>query len=401
MRNPVILCTAIAFVNVCPSPATATEPRVFVLDGRHLERTREQIRQRPADFEDVLEVIRSKADEALEGGPWTVLDKPLIPPSGDKHDYYSVGPYWWPDPDEPDGLPYIRRDGEVNPDRRKYDNAGMSRMRGAVLSLAYGWYFVGEAAYAERAAALLRSWFLLPATRMNPHLEYGQAIPGRVEGRGIGIIDTVGLMDLVDAVGLLESAAAWSSADQQQLQEWFREYAHWLQTSEHGQDEANTSNNHAVFYDAQVAAFCLFAGDEPRAREVLEQVGPRRIATQIEVDGTMPHELARTKSFSYTLYNLRGFLYLARLGEHVGVDLWTFRTGDGRSLERALDWLAPFVLEKKEWTHEQITRFEPAKAALLYLRAGPNLDKPEYAQIGAMVDDPVSMLMWSDRQGDR
>ncbi len=376
------------------SAAMAQTPRVFILDADHLARRQQEVRERPQDFEPVLRIIRRYADEALARGPWSVLDKPLTPPSGDKHDYYSVGPYWWPDPDKPDGLPYIRRDGKVHPDRAKYDNTGMGRTISAVRDLARGWYFTGEPAYAEHAAMLLRNWFLAADTKMNPHLQYGQAIPGRTEGRGIGIIDTAGLIDLVDSVGLLGSSDAWTDDDQRHLQDWFRQYAMWLVNSSHGRDEDATANNHAVWYDAQVASFALFAGDDETVRRVLSQVGPRRIATQIEPDGRMPAELARTKSFDYTSMNTRGFLRLAQLAGNVDVDLWSYQSADGRSLAAALDWLAPYVLEEKPWTYEQIAHISPGRAASLYRQAALHLDNPVYARIGAAVDDPLELLLW-------
>src|SRR5690606_33758828 len=165
------------------------------------------------------------------------------------------------------------------------------------------------------AARLLRVWFLDEATRMNPHLEYGQAVPGRNKGRGIGIIDTAGLPRLVDAVGLLQGSQHWTDVDQQGMQQWFGEYLTWLRESRHGRDEDRTKNNHATWYDVQVAAFALFAGEEHIAREVLEGAGDRRIRTQIEPDGRQPHELARTKSFDYSTMNLRGMFELATLAE--------------------------------------------------------------------------------------
>ncbi len=397
MRTAHALRLLIAFV--LPGLMAVVEaqtPRVFVLDADHLARRQQEVRERPQDFAPVLERIRHEADDALTRGPWSVLDKPHVPPSGDKHDYYSVGPYWWPDPEKPDGLPYIRRDGEVHPDRAKYDNTGMGRTISAVRELARGWYFTQEPAYAERAARLLRTWFLDPATKMNPHLEYGQAIPGLTQGRGIGIIDTTGLIDLVDSVGLLESSDAWTDDDQRQLQQWFGQYVDWLVHSSHGRDEDRTSNNHAVWYDAQVASFALFAGEEETARRMLAQVGPRRIATQIEPDGRMPAELARTKSFSYTSMNTRGFLRLAQLAGNVDVDLWNYRTADGRSLATALDWLAPYVLVEKPWTGKQISRIDPARSASLYRQAALHLDNPVYARIGALVDDPLELFLWPD-----
>ena len=203
---------------------TAESPTVFILDGVHLAEMRLNVLERPQDFAVPLRVIRNDADQALREGPWSVMDKEHVPLSGDKHDYYSVGPYWWPDPSKTDGLPYIRRDGEVNPERYEYDNVGLKKTVAAVDDLATAWYFTNEPKYAHRAAVLLRTWFLDPATKMNPHLQYGQAIPGRTEGRGIGIIDTAQLVYLVDAVGLLRLSEVWPDSDHQKLQAWFREY---------------------------------------------------------------------------------------------------------------------------------------------------------------------------------
>ncbi|MCH5374681.1 MAG: alginate lyase family protein, partial [Planctomycetes bacterium] len=319
-------CLTGAIVLVCSYTAICGEetPRVFLLDGGHLAEARQQMQQSPSQFATCLEAIRQRAEDDLTGGPWSVMDKKHVPPSGDKHDYFSVGPYWWPDPSKPGGLPYIRRDGEVNPERHEYDNVGLKNTVSAVRNLAIAYYFTRDTKYAERASRLLRTWFLDPATLMNPHLEYAQAIPGRTQGRGIGIIDTAQLASLVDAVGLLQASEAWTDSDQSRLQAWFREYLQWLLVSSHGKDEADTENNHAVWYDVQVASFALFVGEKATAGRVLEQVGPRRIATQIEPDGRMPRELARTKSFSYTHMNLRGFLQLDQLAEHVGVDLWNY-----------------------------------------------------------------------------
>lgn len=395
MRFPsLIFVTSLSVVLLTATWATADTPSVFLLDGAHLAEMREKVIGGPRNFGAALRAIRTEADRALREGPWSVMDKKHAPPSGDKHDYYSVGPYWWPDPLKEDGLPYIRRDGEVNPERHEYDNVGLKKTVAAVEDLARAWYFTNEPQYADRAAMLLRTWFLDPATKMNPHLQYGQAIPGRTQGRGIGIIDTAQLIYLVDAVGLLQSSRAWSESDQQELQAWFRAYLHWLRTSSHGKAEARTKNNHAVWYDAQIVSFALFAGNKPMARETLVEVGPRRIASQVEPDGRMPYELARTKSFGYTHMNLRGFLHLARLGEHVDVNLWGYQSADGRSIEAALDWFEPFVDGREDWKWKQISAFTPSSAARLYRRAAKRFDKPEYHALGSIKTDPTTDLLW-------
>lgn len=358
-----------------PAPGT---PRVFLVDPEALAETRRRVAEGDQTLQPALAKLRRDADRALTRGPWSVMDKEAVPPSGDKHDYMSIGPYWWPNPKTPDGLPYVRRDGQTNPERHDYDNVGLGKMANAVETLALAFYLTDHAAYGARAATLLRVWFLAPATRMTPHLEFGQAIPGRCKGRGIGIIDTTRLIRLVDAVGMLAGAEAWTEADHRGLQAWFRAYLRWLRTSGHGKAEARTKNNHGTWYDVQVAAFALFAGEDDLARQVLERAKTRRIASQIQPDGRQPHELARTRTWDYSTMNLRGMFDLATLGDRVGLDLWRYATDDGRSIRKALDFLIPFAAGDKEWRHKQIKTLRPERLAPLLRRAALAYDEPRY-----------------------
>ncbi len=368
-------------------------PRVFLLNADSLVRTRDRVAEGDERLAAAMTKLRQEADEALEAGPFSVTDKEFVPPSGDKHDYMSLGPFWWPDPSKPDGLPYIRRDGEVNPETHAYDRRPLSQMTSAVETLSLAYFLTGHEPYARHAARLLRVWFLDEQTRMNPHLEYGQAIPGRTEGRGIGIIDTAQLSRLVDAVGMLGASPAWRRADQKGLEAWFQQYRAWLRESSHGRDEDRTRNNHATWYDVQVASFALFCGDDKTAGEVLRNVPVRRIATQIEADGRQPLELARTRSWDYSTMNLRGMFALATLGEHVGVDLWNFRTDDGRSIRQALEWLIPYALGEKEWTHRQIRTFDPTNLVPLLRRAAIAYDEPRYEHLAQQIgDDPTDIV---------
>ncbi len=184
----------------------AVVPQVFLLDGKALVETRDRLKSGDEKLGKALKALCDDADASLEAGPFSVMDKPFTPPSGDKHDYVSVGPYWWPDPKKEDGLPYIRKDGEVNPERSKYDNVGMGQVTRHATTLAYAYWFTGDELYAAHAAKLVRAWYMDPATRMNPNLNFGQAIPGRTKGRGIGIIDTTHLPRLLDAAQLLKGS---------------------------------------------------------------------------------------------------------------------------------------------------------------------------------------------------
>jgi hypothetical protein len=364
-----------------PAARAQQPPRVFLLDAKVLVETKRRVTAGDATIAPALGRLRSEADAALNIGPFSVVDNQIVPPSGDKHDYMSIGPYWWPNPDTPDGKPYVRRDGEVNPERNGHDRIPLGRMCDAVDTLALAHYLTGREEYAGRAATLLRVWFLDETTRMNPHLQYGQGIPGRCEGRGIGIIDTACLARLIDSVGMLAGSKAWSPDDQEALQAWFREYLKWVLESEYGRYEARTKNNHGTWYDVQVASYALFVGRRDLAKRVLSEAARRRIARHVEPDGRQPHELARTKSFSYSTMNLRGLCHLAVLGDRVGVDLWGFQTDDGRDIRRALDFLVPYAVGEKPWPYKQITGFHPAGLAPMMRLAAKAYGEPRYGQL--------------------
>lgn len=388
----VILC----FLALCHATAgVAAPPQTFLLSGDRLSELRQRIGQEDPALRDAVKQLRRRADKWLTRGPWSVTEKPFTPPSGDKHDYMSVGPYWWPNPDTDDGLPYVRRDGRTNPERKKYDNVGLNRMIDAVRDLSLAWHLLRDERYAERAAQVLRVWFLDEATRMNPHLNYAQAIPGRVKGRGIGIIDAHDLPQLIDAVGLLQDADAWSDADQQALEKWFDTFLDWMLSSKHGRDEANTKNNHATWYDAQLMSYALFVGQNDKAREIARRFGPRRIATQIKPDGRMPHELKRTRSFDYTAFNLQAFVNVATLSEHVDVDVWGYTADNGTGLRGALDWWGPYVSGEKEWPHKQIKKIDRSRAIGIFRRAAIAYRQPRYERVvdrAARLDDAPPLL---------
>ena len=382
------------------SAAIAAEepPRVFVLDGKTLLDNRQRVRAGDVKLRAALDRLIEDADAKLFAGPFSVTDKLEPPPSGDKHDYRSLGPYWWPDPEKADGLPYIRKDGRVNPERGEVgDAARFKKMQEAVNTLATAWFFTGREEYAAHAARLLRAWYLDPARRMNPNMNYAQAIPGRCEGRGIGIVDASRQPMLIDAVGTLQGSKAWTDKDQQALVDWFEQFLEWMRTSPHGLDEHNTRNNHATQYDAQVASYALFIGKPEIARKVLQAVGARRIDTQIEPDGSQPYELRRTKSWGYSCANTRNFVRLAELGRNVHVDLWGYER-DGRSIKTAIDYLLPYATGEKEWTRTQILPFEPEKLLIPLLQAARHDDTGRYAEVARelLPEDALERLLYAE-----
>jgi hypothetical protein len=332
------------------SPTTSTAaPRVFLLNGEFLSATRQRIHEGDKSFAAALIELEHEAKSALQAGPFSVVEKTNLPPSGDKHDYMSIGPYFWPDPASSNGLPYIRHDGKRNPANRTSNRRDLASLIGNVETLALAWYFTGNEAYANKASQLLRTWFLDPETRMNPNFEFAQAVPGVNTGRGIGLIEMAGMTTLVDSVGLLAGSKSWTPADQRGLQQWFTQFVQWMQESKNGRDEAAAKNNHGTYYDLELTMFALFIGKNEIATNVLRSVPAKRIARQIEPDGREPLELARTNAWGYSVGNLRGLISLAQLGDKYGVDLWHYETADGRSIRRALDCLVAFANREREW----------------------------------------------------
>ncbi len=341
--------------------AQETLPRMFVLDPAVVTGVHNDIRA--GHYAAALRSLRRNADKALTQKPLSVIDKKQTPPSGDKHDYMSLAPYWWPDPKKADGLPYVRRDGEVNPEREEFtDRDHIRTFISSVYTLSTAYYFTIHEPYAEHAAQLLRTWFLDPTTRMNPNVNYGQAIKGKTKGRGAGLIETSGFRFVVDAIGMLEGSQSWTASDQKGMKDWFEQYFTWLRASEVGLDEADSKNNHGTWYDVQCASIALFLGKQDTARAILEEAKTLRIASQVQPDGRMPLELARTKALGYTTMNLDGFCSLASLADRVGIDLWSFTTDDGRSIKRAADWALPFWNGEKSWEYKQIIPFDSTES---------------------------------------
>ncbi|HYE17427.1 MAG TPA: alginate lyase family protein [Tepidisphaeraceae bacterium] len=380
-RRPLVTVLALALTAALAAPAAAERPRVFLLDGAALAAARARVAA--GEEKAAVDRLRADADKALARRVASVMDKTRVPPSGDKHDYTSVGPYWWPDPAKPDGLPYVNRDGQVNPDRTRTDTdaAAFGQTQDAIETLALAWYVTRDERYAAGAAARLRAWFLDPATRMNPNLNFGQAVPGRTAGRGTGVIDTTPLCDTGDAIGLLAGSRAWTEADQRGMVTWFADYLEWLRTSKLGREADATANNHGVWFDVQVACYALFVDRPDVAKTVLGAVKARRIDPQIAADGGMPHELKRTTSLNYTVFTLRAFFALARLGEHVDVDLWNAAGADQAGIRAALDYVAPYADPGQKWPHPQIKPGVPATLGPLLRRAAVVYKEPRYAAL--------------------
>jgi Alginate lyase len=299
---------------------------------------------------DCARVLR-EADGYLAAQPVTVTASRSSRSPGSAHDFYSEGDYWWPDPEHPGG-PYIRRDGFSNPANFTAHREAMVRLSLIVPALTAAWKLTKRRRYAEHAAAHLRAWFIAPETRMNPNLEHAQAIFGVNQGRGIGIIDTIHLVEPVRAAGFLLTAGVFTNKEQSDLRGWFSDYVTWLTTSKNGQDEKAEKNNHGSCWVMQVAEFARFTGNAALTSMCHDRFRATLVPNQIVADGSLPLELARTKPYSYALFDLDILCTIAQIITTADDNFFIFELPDGRGLRRAVAFMFPFIQNKKLWPYK-------------------------------------------------
>ena len=333
------------------------------------------------------ERLRRDADARLNDGPWSVTFHRPKDRKIDVHDYYSEGPYWWPDPANPGG-PYIRKDGETNRARFVANREDLGRVGQAVFLLGTAAWLFDDPRYADHAAKILSVWFVDPATRMNPNLEYGQAISGVTDGRGIGIIDTTNLLWAVQGISFLDATGRWKPSDRLAVRKWFSDYLAWITTSKKGLDEQKNGNNHSSWWAAQAASYAILLGDRTTQDMVWRLYREELIPKQMLADGSFPREEARTKSLGYSAFNLDALSVVCRLAEKQGVDLWKFRAKNGASMQAGVAYLAPFVARPETWKKPQIEPFQNDRIYFLAL-AGLGLNAPEHVAAWKTLRRPV------------
>ncbi|GAA5075610.1 alginate lyase family protein [Roseibacterium beibuensis] len=324
----------------------------------------------------VRDRLLAEAELALQRGPYSVTQKTTVAPSGDPHDYYHPAPYWWPNPATSNGMPFIFRDGEripgtrlYEPDSARYDRTRLQQLFDDTTTLSLAWLASGREAYIAHAAQLIRTWFLDPATRMNPHLLYAQIRSQTMRdiGSKSGLIEMKDLYYFLDAVRLVERAGKLADAEKEAFRAWLREYAEWLQTSDQGVAEHDTSNNHGTCYDLQVGSIAAFLGDAALLQKTLF-TSRERILEQFTKDGQQPHEMKRTQTAHYCCFNLQSWVNLASLADACGHALWTFEGPDGRGMAKAFDWLLP-LLAQATWKYQQIEPFDRGRFLPLFYAA--------------------------------
>jgi hypothetical protein len=303
------------------------------------------------------EIITVLKDHTMQQAAWAMKEQPVTVTSsvsprsaGGKHDFYSEGDYWWPDPSQPDG-PFIQRDGQTNPDNFVAHRHAMIRFSKIVGALASAYVTTGDNKYAKHAFLHAKAWFVDTTTMMNPSLLYAQAIKGRFTGRGIGIIDTIQLMEVVQGLLRMEGARGVDKALLVSIKNWFSQYLQWLTSHQYGKDEMNAENNHGTCWVMQVASFARFAGNQEIIRLCKERYKNILLPAQMAEDGSFPRELRRTKPYGYSLFNLDAMTMVCQILSDDQDDLWRYQTAEGKKMEKGIHFLFPYVKDKSQWPY--------------------------------------------------
>jgi hypothetical protein len=301
---------------------------------------------------EVAETLRKQilveAEWAMQQEPVTVTAQTSPRSAGGKHDFFSEGDYWWPNPKSVDS-PYIQKDGMTNPDNFVAHRHAMIRLSKIVGSLASAYKLTGDEKYVRQALKHCKAWFVDPATLMNPNLLSAQAIKGRFTGRGIGIIDTIQFMEVVQGLMAMQGAKSIAKEDLAAIRNWFDQYLQWLTTHKYGKDEMNAENNHGTCWTMQVACFAKFTGNKKLMDFCSDRYKNVLLPNQMAADGSFPREIKRTKPYGYSIFNLDAMATVCQVLSSKENDLWNYQTTDGRSIKKAIRFLYPFVADKNSW----------------------------------------------------
>ena len=374
---------------------SAQSPKLYSVSAKQVEAVEKASAKDPLIQQDIASLSK-QADQLLDKRIVSVVEKKFTTPCGNPHEYMSMAAYFWPDPAKPSGLPYIRKDGQRNPDNDKVtDHKGFDDLIKFVTTLSWAYYFTHNEKYAAKGTELCKFWFIDTATYMIPNLNHGQVIMGVDTGRGIGIIDIHLVPELLDAISILETSKSMNKEVARGIHSWFDQFLVWLQTSKNGQEEFKTKNNHKTYYENLTAAIALFCGKTETAKKIFNNA-KTLMASQIEPDGKQPLELERTNALSYSTFHLKAWFMLSAQAENLGIDLWHYQTNDGRSIQKALDFLLPFAMDKKKFEYQQIGKFEEKDLNYLITLAANKYGNTDYknrAEQMKQYDSPLQNLL--------
>ncbi len=354
-----------------------------------LEEAKDAIKKNDTNIIPIYQAIKQYVDTvSMNMKPLSVVseNKKHIAPSKDPRDYITLSPYWWPDSSKADGIPYIRDDGNRNPEVYEYPERVNSSLLGEnaeLLALIY--YFTGEERYAAKAAEMLRVWFLDPVTGMNPNMIYAQHVPGMKQIRGTGIIDSRRFLKALNAAKIIENSDSWTNEDKKELQEWVQAFRYWIENSTNGLTESKAQNNHGLWYDVINQILVMFEEDYDYFKQIVNERFLPRIAFQIDSDGSFPKELERTLGIHYSTFALEALSFSDKMCSKNGFNLWEYKTENDKGMLLALEYMIPYYKNPDVWPHMQINDFNTDRAALLLYDAGLRTGKKEYIDLSKSI----------------
>ena len=366
-----LFLTALLTAVILPLMATS-----YVWDRQKMELYRTQPNEHVAAA--IKGIIRD-ADKKLADPIPDITDKTHVAPSGDKHDYFSMARYWWPNPKTADHLPYIRQDGKVNPETEDLDRRTLDAMEKMLTVYALAYFYSGNESYAQKGWEILRTWFVDRKTRMNPSLRYSQVRLGHNNNQGSnsGLLDGYSFLIVPDAVDILSASKSAKQKDIAAIRQWFTDYLEWMLTSPQGVKEDVAENNHGTAYHIQVAVYALFVGNDSVAQPYLNSFVERRIVPQVELDGRQPKELVRTRGYGYSCYNLKHYLDMMDICRLQGIDLLAHPDMQNR-IAKAIDFLTPYLGRPvSAWPFQQIAQWEKEQQNLCWVLYRANAYFPD------------------------
>ncbi len=358
MKTAITLLLACAFVlpasvysakKANKAPQKVERPAVCIWNYEHMLEARKDLAvNENSIYKRPLSTLIQNADKYMQAPVVAITDKPdeCTAPSGDKRDFMSVGSYSWPNPNTPDGMPWIRKDGHSNPNAKRYDlGARLSPMCQAVSTLGLAYFYTGNEEYARKAAEYVATWFVEPSTRMNPNLKYAACLPGHNDGKGYaaGLIQTTSLRHCFAGISLLKGSKAYTPKIEAGVKQWAKEFYTWFTTSDMGQEYKAMNNNHGMSFYMQSMAYALFYGNTPAVLEITKEIRERIISKQIEPDGRQPHELKRPYGYNYTILNLQFMVDACIMSKDIDPTLFSYTSPDGRSISKGLDFAMGYL----------------------------------------------------------
>jgi len=385
LQFELVKCAILLFVTVVSCVCAAGIPMTLV-SSSEAEALRSAIIRKEAWTLDSVRRLRADAERRSKEGPWSVTTERPQGIAMDIHEFYSEAPYWWPQDGDPKA-PYVRRDGQTNPNRFMANKNALVSMSDAVFSLGTAAYLLDDQRYAQRAARDINTWFLNPKTRMTPHLEYSQTIRNFNNGAGAGIVEGRVFVRAIQGMEFLAQTGYWDAKEQAAVRKWFQDYLTWLTSSNNGNSEKRAGNHHATWWTAQVAAISTFVENDTQQKAAFNYYRDHIFPRQIKPDGSAPREESRTRGLWYSAFNLEAMTTICRIAQLDGVDLWNVHAKGNADIVTVLEYLEPYLSDPKRWTKEQVT--DSSNDGLYFLAyAGMGLKKPEYLALYRKLEHP-------------